>query len=216
MAFERSWFVLSGRLRPIGIRGAQVRFSEELAEKIILEFTKKGDRVLDPFAGFGTTLFAAQRLGRVGYGVEYEKERYDFIKNKLRAPSAIVNGSSLAISDHKFPKFDLCMTSPPYMRSFDDENPLSNYHKRGSYKQYLRDIANIYRQIKKLMKKDAVVVVEISNTFGRGRPMTTLAWDVAKELSEIFFLEREIIHCTTEREASEGSNHSYLLVFRNR
>ncbi|HIH24175.1 TPA: site-specific DNA-methyltransferase [Candidatus Woesearchaeota archaeon] len=216
MAFDRSWFVLSGKLKPIKIKGAHVRYSEELAEKLIVEFTKKGDTVLDPFAGFGTTLLVAQKLGRIGFGVEYEKERYDFIKRKLNAPSVIVNGSSLTISHYKFPKVDFCMTSPPYMRSFDDENPFSNYHKRGSYKQYLKDISTIYRQIKKLMKKDAVVIVEIGNTFGEGHPMTPLAWDVAKELSKIFFFEREIIHCTTEREASQGSNHSYLLAFRNK
>ena len=70
---------------------------------------------------------------------------------------------------------------------------------------------------KKVMKKNAIIVVEISNTFGKNHPMTPLAWDVAKEISKIFFLEREIIYCIKEGKLSPNlSNHSYCLIFRNK
>ena len=216
MKNNTSWFVLSGKLAPLNIKGSEVRYSNALAKRLILQYSKKGDNVLDPFAGFGTTLVVAQQLGRIGYGVEFEEKRYEYISKHIREPSKIVHGNALKIAQYKFPKMDFCLTSPPYMRSFDRENPFSNYSKKGSYAQYLRDISAIYRQIKKLMKKDATIIVEIANTFGKGYPMTPLAWDVGKELSKIFFFEREIIHCTSDREASSGANHSYLLVFRNK
>jgi DNA modification methylase len=42
-----------------------VRFPETLVELLLREFTREGDVVLDPFAGFGTTLVVAERMGRV-------------------------------------------------------------------------------------------------------------------------------------------------------
>lgn len=42
----------------------------ELLERIITATTAPGDMVVDPFCGSGTTLVAAKRLGRLGYGVD--------------------------------------------------------------------------------------------------------------------------------------------------
>jgi DNA modification methylase len=39
--------------------------------------TAKGDAVLDPFLGSGTTLLAAEKLGRRGYGLEFEPRYVD-------------------------------------------------------------------------------------------------------------------------------------------
>ena len=45
-------------------------FVPELAEKIILMFSKEGDTVLDIFAGSGTTLLESMKLKRYGIGIE--------------------------------------------------------------------------------------------------------------------------------------------------
>ena len=52
-----------------------VRYSESLVEHFLEQYTQKGDVVFDPFAGFGTTLFVAERMGRVPYGVEIDQDR---------------------------------------------------------------------------------------------------------------------------------------------
>lgn len=50
----------------------------ELLEKLIEIFTDKGDVVIDPVAGSGSTLIAANNLERKSYGFEIKK---DFFKN---------------------------------------------------------------------------------------------------------------------------------------
>ena len=58
-------------------------FPEELPEWFIKLFTKEGDMVLDPFAGSGTTLFVAERMGRSAIGIEIMEDYYKMIKNQL-------------------------------------------------------------------------------------------------------------------------------------
>jgi modification methylase len=43
---------------------------EELARRLVLVSTRPGETILDPFAGGGTTLLAADRLGRNALGFE--------------------------------------------------------------------------------------------------------------------------------------------------
>lgn len=206
---DPSWFVLPYELKNISFKGdASFRFSEQFAEKMLTTFTHKGDVVLDPFAGFGTTLLVAQKLERTGIGIEYDKERCAYAEKLLKPPNRIIHGSAFTIPP--LPEVDFLLTSPPYMRSFDKENPFANYTQDGRYEQYLVDIQKIFSGIKPFMKTDARLVVEVSNTFGKGHPMTPLAWDVGKSLGKIFFLEREIIYCH-----ENTGKHSYCLVFKS-
>jgi site-specific DNA-methyltransferase (adenine-specific) len=58
-------------------------FPEELVERIIKLYSFPGDTVLDPFAGTGTTLIVAKKLGRKAVGYEINKELQPIIKQKL-------------------------------------------------------------------------------------------------------------------------------------
>ena len=219
MSINKSWFVLEDKIKKIaGFSYTDIQFTQALPEMFIKEYTQKGDVVFDPFAGFGTTLFAASKLGRVGVGVEYDEERVSYIKKTLKSPSKIINDSSLQLSKLDLPKIDLVFTSPPYMRYFDKENPLSNYNKLGSYKDYLSGINKICSQLKKIVKKNGYVVFEVSNTFDKDYPMTPLAWDVGKVISKYFYFERDFIFCFKNakiKSTSANDKHSYCLLFKN-
>ncbi len=217
MRNSKSYFSLPYELESIEIKDdTDVRFPKAFAKKFIEEFTEPSSVVFDPFAGFGTTLITAQELGRVGIGIEYEKNRCDFISKSLKPPSQVIHGSALEIERYDLPMFDLSLTSPPYMRFFDKENPFSNYHEEGSYEGYLASVRNIYQQISTLMKPDAKVVIEISNTFEDDKPMTPLAWDVARVVSEVLFFERELIFIHETGSENSEAQHSYCLIFSNK
>jgi len=53
----------------------------KLLEKLIRIFTDEGDVVIDPCAGSGSTLIAAENLGRKGYGFEIKKDFYKQANN---------------------------------------------------------------------------------------------------------------------------------------
>jgi ParB-like chromosome segregation protein Spo0J len=55
---------------------------DEIAERFIRHATKESDVVLDPFAGTGTFVLAANRLGRVGKGCEESDEMLEICKDR--------------------------------------------------------------------------------------------------------------------------------------
>ena len=54
-----------------------------LVADAILDCTRRGDLVLDGFAGSGTTLLAAERAGRVGYGIEIDPRYVDVALRRM-------------------------------------------------------------------------------------------------------------------------------------
>ncbi len=58
-------------------------FPEELTYRIIKLFSYKGETVLDPFFGSGTTMKVARELGRYSIGIEIKKALIPTIRKKL-------------------------------------------------------------------------------------------------------------------------------------
>jgi hypothetical protein len=58
-------------------------FPRALVEFFVLAFTDAGDVVFDPFMGSGTTMAAAEVLGRVGYGSEISPGYCDVILRRM-------------------------------------------------------------------------------------------------------------------------------------
>ena len=76
----------AGRWKGIGPYYAM--FPADFADKVILDHTKPGDAVLDPFAGRGTAAFSAASNGRAGLGIEINPLGYVYSNAKLR-PAAL-------------------------------------------------------------------------------------------------------------------------------
>lgn len=71
--------------RPDGRALHPTQKPERLLEIIITASSDKCDTVLDPFAGTGTTLVVASRLGRYWIGIEKEKVYYEAALERLRS-----------------------------------------------------------------------------------------------------------------------------------
>ncbi len=98
-------------------------FPIALPAHFIKTLTHKGELVLDPFAGIGTTLLAAQDLGRNAVGFDLKEEYIEISRKRLGQKKIMDDGTKqIVILDdaHNIPEYleentvSLCITSPPY------------------------------------------------------------------------------------------------------
>jgi DNA modification methylase len=75
-------------------------FPEDLPEWFIKLFTKKGDCVLDPFMGSGTTVFVAQRMERNAIGIEILPEYFKIVQQSVK-PVVETHPAQLALLEKK-------------------------------------------------------------------------------------------------------------------
>lgn len=153
-------------------------FSVALAERAIKMYTKKGDIVLDPFVGVGTTLLAAKKLNRRGIGIELYQKFVDLAKKVISQPiiseafdQKIISGDCRDLLNWvDLDSVQLMFTSPPYadfiLRSVKDRKKTHKKSRlvsdnKSVVKQYgtdERDFGNLsyddfLKEVKNLMVK---------------------------------------------------------------
>jgi hypothetical protein len=191
--------------------GSAIQYPESLVRHFLREFTQRGDRVLDPFAGLGTTLRVAEEMGRVPYGMEYDARRHEWAAGPLKHWVNVRRGDSRKLAAQNFPKMDFCLTSPPFMPRTHRWNPLAGGNPADAgYAVYLRQMTAVFRQVAGIMKRNAPVVVQIDNV--PGRVFTPLVRDVGGAIARALRPDGEIIVAWTN--ARPDYPHTHCLLFR--
>lgn len=171
--FTKTWFIH----RPAPRENAKLlhpaAFPESLAKEFIEFFTKRGQLVLDPFLGTGSTLIACIECERSGIGVEVVKKWADIaemrVKNLLSQRKGseyllnsmgltpekllikVIHGDSRRLSEiwkeNNFPPVDYCITSPPYWNQLKRDYLRQRERKEKGfetkYSEDPKDIGNI-------------------------------------------------------------------------
>lgn len=161
-----------------------VHFPQALVRTVLEEFTSLGDVVLDPFAGYGTTLLVSQGMGRDAVGVELRADRAAMIRQRLDGRGRVITGDARQLADFDIGPVDLCMTSPPYMNAVDHpQNPLTGYQTLdGDYRLYLTELAEVFRAVGQTLRPGGHLVINAANII-TGTVVTLLAWDIARAVS---------------------------------
>jgi DNA modification methylase len=76
--------------RPSACREHPTMKPVELVARCLRNSSRPGDRVLDPFAGSGTTIVACETLGRRGYAIELDPRYCDVILARFEAMTGLV------------------------------------------------------------------------------------------------------------------------------
>ncbi len=221
--FQKSWFLHNPPPRKKGVLRHPAKFPETLAQEFIEFFTKRGQYVLDPMVGTGSTIVASLRSGRHSVGVElnphYAKIAKDVIQNEKMTigddakdlQADIIQGDAARLSQYELPNFDYLFTSPPYWDMLHAKGGESQKKRREddnldiTYSDHHADIGNIqdYDEFLerlvliysslKPMLRDKAYLTIIVKNIKKGGKIYPLAWDLASQLGEVFTLKDERI-----------------------
>ena len=223
LKFQKSWFIHNPPPRKKGVLVHPAKFPETLAHEFIEFFTKKGETVLDPMAGTGSTLVAALRAGRNSYGIELNpkyvriaqqiinEERTTLGKVVENLKSEIIIGDAANAASHKLPTINYVLTSPPYWDMLHARGAETQKKRRSAseldvfYSNDPNDIGNIHDYeafLEKLvniykglkpMLREKAYLTIIVKNVKKGGRIYPLAWDLAKRLSQTYTLKDERI-----------------------
>ena len=171
--------------------------------------THEGELVLDPFAGIGTTLIAAQDLNRNAVGLDLKEEYIEIAKKRLAQSRLGSATQQLMVLDesHNIPEYleentiSLCITSPPYANMLNrprlNKSIRGDQRKNGQYlktQQYSNDphdlgtmdheayskaLEEIYSGILPLMKTRAHCIINVNDVW----------WENKRNLTHIYVIE---------------------------
>ena len=221
LKFQKSWFIHNPPPRKKDALVHPAKFPETMAQEFIEFFTKKGETVLDPMAGTGSTLIAALRAGRHSCGIELN-QKYAGIarqliaeeRSALGAPAAdlkaeVFTADASLASGLGLPVCDYVLTSPPYWDMLHARGAGTQKKRRSAadldvlYSDDPYDLGNLHDYDEflaclvaiyrglKPILRSKAYLTIIVKNVKKGGRIYPLAWDLGRELGRVYTLKDE-------------------------
>lgn len=145
----------------------------ELVRELILTYSKKGDTILDPMAGIGTTLVEGILLGRNVVGIEYEKKFKEIIdknvaltiKNNKQGPIQRSLGKATVIKGDAR-KLGILLKQPTAPQEKE---------KAAKNQTYLSEMKKVYKECFNTLKPGGHMVLVTKNFRRSGKEVNLLS-----------------------------------------
>ena len=192
--------------------------------------------MLDPFAGTGTTLLAAYKLGRMGLGFEVYERYLEIFEKRLQSEEASSAEEAATPpllhhdSAHNMRRYlesnsvDFILTSPPYWDILRAKRSADGRRKRDygddeadlgrldSYELFLEELTAIFRQAHALLKPGRICAVVVMDIRKKNR-FYPLHMDLCASLQPAGFCLEDIIIWDRRHEYSYLRPLGYPAVF---
>jgi len=189
-------------------------FPLELCSRLIEIYTKKGDVILDPFMGSGSTIVAARDLERKGIGLDVNPDYVELARKRVAQQKLVklsIDETHLHCTDAanllqivEPNSVDLVVTSPPYWiihkrdrtADYKEPRPYSNLQRDignvPDYEPFLEELKNILGKVHTALKpgkRCVLVVMDIR----QGSQFIPFHMDTCDIMREIGYVLEDII-----------------------
>jgi DNA adenine modification methylase len=156
-------------------------FIPQIPNQLFTRYTKKGDWILDPFMGSGTSLIEAQRMGRNSIGIELQTELVEHVRNKIQPDNKNDYNPNVFIGDSRtidideilntlfIDKLQFVIFHPPYwdiIKFSDDKSDLSNSE---SLDLFLEAFGEVIDNSTKHLEKNRYCACVIGDKYANGQ-----------------------------------------------
>jgi len=220
-------------------------FIPQIPNQMLKRYTKKGDWVLDTFAGCGTTLIESQRLGRNGIGIELQeavaqkaRELISYEPNKYSVVTEVVTGDSIEVdfkeilAKHKQKTVQFLIMHPPYFDIIKFSNNPRDLSNAPSVDKFLEMMNSIVDNASSVLEKGRYLALVIGDKYSKGE-WIPLGFLTMNEIIKRSFILKSIIvknfeETTAKRNQKElwryralvGGfyifKHEYIFVFKKK
>jgi len=183
---------------------------------LLQRYTKKGDLVVDPMCGSGTTIDVARDLDRRALGYDVEPYRPDIFR---------VDARKLPLEDEKA---DFVFVDPPYSTHIDySENPKCIGKLDAAEGGYYDAMALVIAEINRILKPGRYMGLYVSDSWRMKKPFCPIGFRLFAMLEEHFeavdivavvrhnkTLKRRHFHTEAEKGNYFLRGFNYLFIMR--
>lgn len=209
-------------------------FPTQLVTRLLDSFTNDDDKVvLDPFCGSGSTVIAADRLGKTGVGIELSEKFVLLARNRLSQRPIWSNGESKVYQANANQlldyvasnSVDVVVTSPPYWdilirKRTADNKEISHYEggvgdlgQIANYKSFIKALREVFECVYKTLKDGKYCIVVVGDV-RKDKRFYSLHSDVSTMMQEIGFIYDDLIIWDRRRDYNNMRPLGYPSVFR--
>jgi len=218
-------------------------FIPQIPHQLMLRYTKKGDLVLDPFLGSGTTLIECKRLGRNGVGIELNpkvakaaKQLIDKEPNRYNVNTDVIIGDSRKINIRGFierdavKSFQLIIMHPPYHDIINFSNSREDLSNATNIKMFLHMFGEVIDNTTKYLDNGRFLGIVIGDKYYKGEWIPLGFYIMNEVLNRDFKLKSIIVKNFEETRGKRNQKelwryralvggfyifkHEYILLFK--
>ncbi|HVN49444.1 MAG TPA: DNA methyltransferase [Bacteroidota bacterium] len=181
-------------------------FIPQIPNQLLRRFTKKGEWVLDPFLGSGTSLIECKRLGRNGAGIELQQSvaraaqlRVEKEKNPFQVQTAIFTGNSSDINikqclkEKNISSVQFALLHPPYWDIIKFSHDAQDLSNAGSLKEFLQMFGKVVKNVHTVLDAERYMAIVISDKYCSGEWVPLGFLTMEKALQQGFKLKSIIV-----------------------